>query len=190
MFIETEVSFYGAPMFYFKEVYTRLLYCVLSTSLLFFVCYNSSELICSLYFIGLLRFIRALGENVTSPHFVYTSPLELWNLLYNLFIFLALTLSFPFYVWNALMFYKSSLFSWEYRRVRRAIVLLVVLIILLNLLCFFIILPGTCSVLAEFNNELVFSSVLDIFLELKVTDFFGYLCDFFLFFNFFCFLVG
>ena len=122
-------------MFYLSELFLRLKYVILSFIILLSFLFNYKDSLISIVSISLINSSEKFGN------FIYTNPTELIKVqLYSIVLF-SFFFILPFLIWNCLEFFKSSLFEFEYKKIRKISVFLLFFFYASNVLINFILFP-------------------------------------------------
>ena len=169
-------------MFYLKEIFLRFKYSSLTFLFILLICYKYKNILFLLVILSILDYKPNTISNL--DHFIYTHPTELFQTYVWLILFLAILFILPYLFWQLLDFLKSSLYVFEYKKLKLLFLLVFLFVLLLNFLSFFFLFPKIWFWFYEFNDMTNnFNPGLNFFFELKVIDYFLFLFDFLYFLN-------
>ena len=181
-------------MFYIKEISFRSQYFLLSLFLTTIVCYlNKNALLFLLTF-------TVMSSNIGSKllgveYFIYTHPSELFTTYIFLTIYFSALIVFSQFWWHILDFLRSSLTFSDYFYLLKICVFVTFCVFLFNLVCFLTLFPNFWFFFEAFNS--CENDSVNLFLELRVTDYFSFLNNFlyiinicFFFLLFVCFIIS
>lgn len=167
-------------MYYVLELFKRSQYIFFAFFLTIICCYYHKL---SLFLIaGSVLF--SLGDScLTQQHFIYTHPLEVFNInLYLIFIFTCYII-LPYFIWQCLDVIKPGLYLNEYKVILTYVLWLFFYTGFIYLMFFFILFPIVWNFFKTFNLfEFYFCQ---FFFELKVYDFIFFMFDLLIFLNWF-----
>ena len=171
-------------MFYFKELFFRFQYFLISLFFSMFSCYLYKNILVPIICSSLIKIYSTFDGPFDK--FIYNHPTELIKIQVLTSMVFTLIFSIPYVVWLMLDFFKSSLIKKEYNTLKIIVFSLLVLFCFLNLLSFFILFPYIWLFFQSLNNyENSNISHLNFFFELRIQDYFFFFLDFFYFFNLF-----
>jgi Sec-independent protein secretion pathway component TatC len=170
-------------MFYINELKFRVLYCLFACIFLFLIFwyYKHFSLI---FFIMLLQ-----KKNIFFiTHFIYTHPFELFNIYILVYCCLSIFYIQAYVFMQVLEFFKSSLFEFEYKKIKKIIYKYLFCLLVCNILYYNFLLPNIFEFLNFFNLMSTKILSIKIFYELKIIDYFSLLISTLIFFNIIYFL--
>lgn len=170
-------------MFYFFELYFRLQYSLICFLLIFSCCYIYKNQLFFFFIFFLLNVLTINNVATSIDHFIYTHPVELFNINFFLLLFFVFLIYIPYLLWQLFDFLKPSFYLFEYIQIKQVFLFFFSLIYCLNYLGFLFVLPKLWIVLITFNANLFNFSSLQSFFELKLSDYFIFLFQFFYFIN-------
>ena len=153
-------------MFYFNEIFWRLVFSTVYFILLLGLCFFYKHLFFYFFSFPILK---------TTNHLIYTNPLE----FITSYLLMVLFVSFCFYLfyvsWQILDFLKSGLYFYEYKFYFKIFYKNIVLFFFFNIFAVCVFLPYTWNSFESFNIYLSKINTLNFFLELKVLDYLNFL---------------
>ena len=165
-------------MFYIREILLRIIYILCLFCLLIVIFYNYKHLLVIFVTIPL----TSLNENEIN-HLIYTNPIEILNFYFILIFGFSFFFLLPFIVWQILDFLRPSLTLFEYYLYRNKFILIILFFILLNFLSIYIFIPYAWDFYNDFNDTSKTIRTLNIYLELRVEDYFKFLSEYLLLVN-------
>lgn len=164
-------------MFYIKEVFFRFQYFLISFFFVSIVSYYYKNLLLFLFTFAIVAVDSKSGIQGVD-YFICTHPSELLTIYITLVFYCSWLIVFPQFFWQVIDFLKSSLFRLEYIKLLNLLVILTLVIFFFNLLCFLKLFPNFWIFFESFNKIINKDNVLNVFLELKLYDYFLFLIDF------------
>lgn len=171
-------------MFYIKEILLRIVYIVLLFCFLILVFYNYKHLL----FLFVTIPLTSLNENEIN-HLIYTNPIEILNFYFILILVFSFFFSIPFVIWQVLDFLKPSLTSSEYSSYKNKFIFFVLSFILVNFFSIYVFIPYAWDFYNDFNDTSKTIRTLNIYLELRVEDYFKFLSEYLLLVNILFFFI-
>jgi Sec-independent protein secretion pathway component TatC len=170
-------------MFYIKEIFFRFQYFFISFLFVSFISYYHKNIL--LFLLTFAVVDTDFGAGVSGvDHFICTHPSELLTIYITLVLYVSFIIILPQFFWQILDFLKSSLFRFEYKNFFNFIVTSVVVVVFFNLLCFLTLFPNFWIFFESFNKLVNKDNILNVFLELRLYDYFLFLKDFIYLTNF------
>ena len=123
-------------------------------------------------------------DNSFNGYFIYTHPVEFLRILVSLVILLLLIFTIPYFLFIFVDFFRSSLYKHEFYFLIKVIIFLISLFYFLNVFCFLNLFPLVWKFFKDMNN---YSS--NIFLELKLENYFYFLLEYTFIVNVFYLLI-
>lgn len=155
-------------MFYIQEIFFRSQYLMFSFIITALLVYGQKHLL--LFLLTLPLFEGAIFDN--SQYFIYTNPTELLSIyINNVFLFCFLFL-FPYFIWQLVDFFKSSLFALEHNKLKFYLFSILISFSFINLLSFLLLFPNVWFFFTYFNTLVGANSLLNFFFELKAQEYF------------------
>ena len=164
-------------MFYIKEVFFRFQYFLISFFFVSIISYYYKNLLLFLLTFAIVAVDTKSGIQGVD-YFICTHPSELLTIYITLVFYCSWLIIFPQFFWHLLDFLKSSLFQFEYIRFFKLLIILILIIFFFNLLCFSKLFPNFWLFFESFNKIINKDNILNVFLELKLYDYFLFLTDF------------
>ena len=149
-------------MFYLSELLLRLKYVIISLILTFISCISYKNLLLPIISLSVISTSDRFGN------FIYTNPTELLKVQLYLIVIFSLFILLPYLIWNILEFFKSSLFKYEYKKVKILSIFLIIFFYFSNILVNSLLFPKIWLLFENFdfsNNNaglLLFSPVLKL----------------------------
>jgi Sec-independent protein secretion pathway component TatC len=174
-------------MFYIKELFFRLKFCLFSFSITLFLCYLYKNVLLTILSFSLVT--DSFNEsNSVFNNFIYTHPIELLKInLYSALI-ISFVFIFLYIIWHIIDFLKSSLSLEENNNLVKLSLKLIFFIFIFNFFSFFILLPSIWKFFHQFGVNESINTPLNFFLELKIEEYFYFVLDFLYLINMLVFL--
>ena len=170
-------------MFYFKELLLRFKFIIISSILIFILCYIYKDLLLIVFSFSLLKLpLNSFND------FIYTHPIELFKVHFYFAFLICTYYILPFFFWHCLDFLRSSLTRYNYTMLFKQILLIILVLFTFNVFSFSYLLPNIWFFFTEFNNLEGTSNVLNFFFELRIQEYFNFVVDFLYLTNIFIFL--
>ena len=164
-------------MFYIKEIFFRFQYLLMSFFLVFVVNYYYKNLL--LFLLTFIIMITDANSRIKGvDYFICTHPSELLTIYITMVFYFSWLVVFPQCLWQILDFLKSSLYKFEYVNFFRFLIFLTLVITFFNLFCFLGLFPNFWFFFESFSRMINKDNILNVFLELKLYDYFLFLSDF------------
>ena len=160
-------------MFYFNELFLRFKFISFSCVLILFSCYIYKNVLLTVFSFSLLN----LPLN-SFKDFIYTHPIELFQVHLYFSVLICVYLALPLYIWHILDFLKSSLTKYNYTSYLSQSVVIVLIFFLSNIISFYYLLPNIWFFFTEFNTSGDTSNLLNFFFELRIQEYFNFVIDF------------
>jgi len=170
-------------MFYLRELFFRFKYSLNSLVFVFLICFKYKTILFILFTYPVLFDKTQLQSNIT--HFIYTHPVELFNIYLLLITLYACLLFLPYICWQGIDFLKSSLHVNEYKRLKRVITYTFGTFLIINIFSFLIVLPKVWILVNKFNYYAGLNQEINFFFELKVSDYFSFFVSYLYYINIF-----
>ena len=164
-------------MFYIKEVFFRFQYLLASFFFVSIVSYYYKNLLLFLLTFAIVAVDTKSGIQGVD-YFICTHPSELLTIYITLVFYCSWLIVFPQFFWQILDFLRSSLYKFEYVNFLKVLAILSLIVFFFNLLCFLKLFPNFWLFFESFNKIINKDNVLNVFLELKLYDYFLFLTDF------------
>lgn len=160
-------------MFYLFEILTRVKYIIFSFCLLVITCYFNYNTIFTFFDYHFRNLLN--GTNIPLlNYYIYTHPFELYYTQLIVSFQISMYLLFPYLIWQFIDFNKTALYETENRKIQNMYKKFMLFFVFSYLFFFIKVLPMFFSLLNAV--KLSYSSVLyQIFFELKVQDFIGFI---------------
>lgn len=166
-------------MFYIKEFYFKTFFLTISCIFVFIILYFNKFNLIWLITSPLLYYLK---KTTFSGIFIYTHPIELFNVILNLILYFTLIFLFPYIIWLLLDFFKPGLHIYEYLIIKNQIKRILIVTIILNILGFSYFLPSIWIFFESFNINKI--EDIKILMEIKIQDYFYFMFDYILTLNF------
>lgn len=170
-------------MFYLRELFFRFKYSLNSLVLVFLICFKYKTILFILFTYPVLFDKTQSQYNIT--HFIYTHPVELFNIYFLLITLYGCFLLLPYIFWQCIDFLKSSLHQNEYKRLKRVLTNTFCSFLIINVFSFLIILPKVWVLVNKFNYYAGLNQEINFFFELKVSDYFSFFLSYLYYINIF-----
>jgi Sec-independent protein secretion pathway component TatC len=171
-------------MFYLRELIFRLQNFLFSFVLIVFVCslYKNSLLV----FLS-ISLLNNFSNSLTAEfsNFIYTHPLELFKVYLYSTVLIASFLIVPYFFWQLLDFFKSSLTQIQYKSAKQTVLYFLGFISFTNFLLFLYFLPILWGFFKTFNLDSDSTKTLNFFFELRVQEYFNFVLEFLYLINLF-----
>lgn len=168
-------------MFYITELVFRFKYLFLSCLFLIIILFINLDYL-------FLLFIQPIFKNTylnwTDFYFIYTNPMELYFYYGSIFLLLLVFFFLPVFIWQIQDFLKSSLYLFEYINLKQKYALFLFYFLFLNISFTLFFLPKIWCFLEFINYYIINHQAFNIFLELKVNEYFFLLVNTLVFLNF------
>ncbi len=159
-------------MFYLSELLLRLKYVIISLILTFISCISYKNLLIPIISLSVIRNSDRFGN------FIYTNPTELLKVQLYLIVIFSLFILLPYLIWNILEFAKSSLFKYEYKKVKILSIFLIIFFYFSNILVNSLLFPKIWLFFENFNFSNNNAGLLSFSPELKIEEYLNFLIDF------------
>lgn len=158
---------------YFKEIYNRLIICMLTTTLNFIVLYCYKE-----------QIVYILGQHQQTlfPYFISTGLTEIFFIFIKLSLFLAFYFSYPILLIQLGIFLTPGLYKYEYIIIRNFFLLSLNLYFSTTLLAFKYFLPYCWKFFTSFQMK-ADESLVSIHLETRISDYLNFFFEIFISLN-------
>ena len=164
-------------MFYFKEFSLRFKYVFLSLILTLICFFNYKDFLLLLMSFSLLEnYVQHSPE--TFGKFIFTHPAELLKVQLFVSLFFSFLYVLPYVVWNFLEFFKSSLYSNEYKKIKKYFSNILIFFFISNIVVNIILFPNIWTFFENFNAPGNTNNTLNFFFELRIEEYFRFLSDF------------
>jgi sec-independent protein translocase protein TatC len=161
-------------MLYFKEIYCRLIYLLISFLISLFILYNYKE-----EFVFIL-ILPSWLSNVPIEYFIFTEPKEIFLFYVSSFIFVSLLFNFPLLIFSIKDYIQSALYTYEKTKLDFIIKYLINIYMLSNIIIFFICIPLFWNFFSSFDQN---TTLILFFLELSAINYFKFLFSVFIMSN-------
>ena len=177
-------------MFYVKELLVRLFYCLFGGFCFFVVSWCKIMCLQTCYFGYMMDIIQKFSVD-QSIHFIYTAPLEIFEINFQICFFLSIICMLFLIVQGCFGFFKSSFYFSEYYSF---VFFLCTFLFGFYVYTSWILYEGLVFFITFFNlflQNLVNLTFFNLFLELKILDYFNFInyCFFTLQFIFIMFML-
>ena len=159
-------------MFYLSELLLRLKYVIISLILTFISCISYKNLLIPIISLSVISNSDRFGN------FIYTNPTELLKVQFYLIVIFSLFILLPYLLWNILEFAKSSLFKYEYKKVKILSIFLIIFFYFSNILVNSLLFPKIWLFFENFNFSNNNAGLLSFSPELKIEEYLNFLIDF------------
>ncbi len=159
-------------MFYLSELLLRLKYVIISLILTFISCISYKNLLLPIISLSVISTSDRFGN------FIYTNPTELLKVQLYLIVIFSLFILLPYLIWNILEFFKSSLFKYEYKKVKILSIFLIIFFYFSNILVNSLLFPKIWLFFENFNFSNNNAGLLSFSPELKIEEYLNFLIDF------------
>lgn len=159
-------------MFYLSELLLRLKYVIISLILTFISCISYKNLLIPIISLSVISNSDRFGN------FIYTNPTELLKVQLYLIVIFSLFILLPYLIWNILEFAKSSLFKYEYKKVKILSIFLIIFFYFSNILVNSLLFPKIWLFFENFNFSNNNAGLLSFSPELKIEEYLNFLIDF------------
>jgi len=163
-------------MFYIREFLYRFFYSLFSFVLVLTLFFNYSDLLFWLINI-FFNFIDFQQNNF----FIFTHPLEIFNVSINLVLFFSFIFTVPYTIWLIFDFFKTAFYLNEIKNIKNKLNILFTYFIIINIFNFIYFLPFLWKFINNFNN-IIFKSIF-ISMELRIENYFEFLTKYFILSN-------
>jgi len=160
-------------MLYIKELYFKIIFLAVSCIFVFIILYFNKFNLIWLITSPLLYYLK---KTLFSGIFIYTHPIELFNVIFNLILYFTLIIMFPYMIWLIIDFFKAGLFSYEYLFIKNQILIIIFINTLLNIIGFSFFLPSIWVFFESFNTNNI--DDIKILMEIKIQDYFYFLFNY------------
>lgn len=165
-------------MFYFKEVFFRIFFIFFSFFLLIFLFFNYFEL---LFWLLNLYFIFSNFQK--NKYFIFTHPLEIFNVSINLILFFSFFFIIPFIIWSIFDFFKTALYKKEYVYFKIQLNYVFKYFVFINIISLLFILPTFWLFLNSLNDNILNNILINM--ELRIEYYLNFLLYYFIISNIF-----
>ena len=159
-------------MFYLSELLLRLKYVIISLILTFISCISYKNLLLPIISLSVISTSDRFGN------FIYTNPTELLKVQLYLIVIFSLFILLPYLIWNILEFFKSSLFKYEYKKVKILSIFLIIFFYFSNILVNSLLFPKIWLFFENFNFSNNNAELWSFSPELKIEEYLNFLIDF------------
>ena len=110
-------------MFYFKELLLRFKFIIISSILIFILCYIYKDLLLIVFSFSLLKLpLNSFND------FIYTHHIELFKVHFYFAFLICTYYILPFFLWHCLDFLRSSLTRYNYTMLFKQILLIILVL--------------------------------------------------------------
>ena len=166
-------------MFYIRELYLKFLLLLWSFSCVFIVLYFNKFNLIWLTTSPLLYYLK---NTSFFGVFIYTHPIELFNVIINLTLYFTIIILFPYFLWLIMDFFKSGFYLYEYLLVKQQTMCILFVVLFFNFIEFIYFLPSIWIFFESFTDNKI--EDIKILMEIKIQDFFYFIFDYILTLNF------
>lgn len=161
-------------MFYLREFFYRLYYCLMSLILILIFCLLYKNVLFIIFFFSILT-ISDSSLLLNIDHFIYTHPIELFNIYIIIIYIFFFYFIFPYLIWQVLDFLKTGFYTKEFQKIKFLYLLSCFIFLSCNLGAVFYLLPHLWSIFYSLNSTFEFKMLIDIYYELKIKDYFFFI---------------